>query len=133
MDNGVGCGAGCGQGIEIVRGGVVKSTNNTIVNNNRSGLCLGKHGTFWGNFDTISAHPTNEGAIAVEVSRNSYAEIRDADVTGVVQLFRQSGIRFQDTELDGDVNAFSMSLIAIGSDVTGTYSTNCDATSLCPP
>jgi hypothetical protein len=133
MDNGIGCGSGCGVGIEIALGGVVRSSSNTIEGNNYAGICLFQHGTYRGDFDTISKHPTNAGAIAAEMSRNSFVELRDAEVTGVIQLFQQSQVHIRRTELDGDINASSQSLITLSSSapgVTGTFETNCDSSSI---
>jgi hypothetical protein len=132
-DNGVEPEFDRGIGIEIGLGGVVRSLNNNIRDNGRAGICLFQHGSYRGDFDTISKHPTIDGAIAAEMSRNSFVELRDAEVTGVIQLFQQSQVHIRRTELDGDINANSQSLITIsssGSGVTGTYTTNCDSSSI---
>jgi hypothetical protein len=113
-----------GFGLEVFTGGVATGLNNTMRGNKISALDVFQNGTYRSSFDTISKDTTNETAWAIEISRDSFVELRDADVTGPVFLFTQSQLHTRRSTYTGSISANEQSLVQVlghdpGTTVTG--------------
>ncbi len=124
-------------GIDVARSSAVKLIGgNTISNGGFAAICVEDASAFRQGDFTVDGVPfpgeipdsilQGDGDEAIFVGENAIADLRNANITGLIDVFVLSTFNVHNSSIDGDIDASGNSAVQVGHHVDFNGTLNCD-------